>query len=554
MNSGSYNNDGRTPPYFNSEERIILGWMTDDDVPYFTDGSYTIDPVYNDVAFRSPTDTEGEYFLYECRDETGWDYYIPKGLVVYHVDKSKVRSVGGITPYEQWYNWGRYNTINAYGDHPCFYVIPAADQTSLNFSLSTWDDFESMTFPGSKSIRTYSPVDWEGGNTGVTLSNISYSGGKVSLTVTISKDRTLIGTVTNQDGTPVQGVYVAMSELTANAPSYRIGPHIMQAPTRRVHEALTDSNGFFSISLADYEGSTALLTFSKNGYQTKSLDVTLTIHTTSVNVKLLKEGETDEKTYSYYDPSDALRIFGDGKTNSLMAAIHIGADELPDGGGRLSSVTFPTLWSAKAYYVILDAGDQRLLTFEIPGLGPSVQMQQYVTVEFGENAPSFPTGTDLFVGIAIEEANVYSGYDGYLFYITQDSTPNCYLSGFSKEQSYWGASNFSLVLSARIYGTGSGDPGPGPDDPPAEDWTLAKMGYNAIADPGDGSYAAGESFPLTLELAEGVTATAETWLYDGNDVTGAKSVSLTKGTHVLTAKLSLSDGTKETLRLVLNVQ
>lgn len=180
MDSGCYNNNGRTPPYFNAEERILLGWMTEGDVPELPAGNVSFPSIKYGVAYKSLTETDGEYFLYECRDATGWDKYIPGGLLVYHVDKSTVRRVGGITPYNQWAQWGSYNSINAYGSHPCFYVVPAANQSSLNYSSYNNSDF---VYPGSKNVTAYTPVDWNKNETDVSLSSISYSSSdkKVSL-------------------------------------------------------------------------------------------------------------------------------------------------------------------------------------------------------------------------------------------------------------------------------------------------------------------------------------------------------------------------------------
>ena len=183
MDAGCYLNDSRTPPYFNSEERILLGWMTTGDVPELPSGQVSFPSVRYGVAYKSLTEVDGEYFLYECRDATGWDKYLPTGLTVYHVDKSTARRVGGITPYAQWAEWETYNTINAYGSHPCFYIIPAANQSSLNHISYTLSDY---VFPGSKLKTSYTPVDWNKKDTGYSFSDIYYSSTdkKVSFTVT----------------------------------------------------------------------------------------------------------------------------------------------------------------------------------------------------------------------------------------------------------------------------------------------------------------------------------------------------------------------------------
>ena len=534
MCSGSYNNDGRTPPYFNSEERIILGWMSDDDVPKLKDGAVTVGPVYNDIAFRSQTDTDGEYFLYECRDATGWDAPLPAGLLVYHVDKSTVRSVGGMTPYEQWTNWVYYNTINAYGDHPCFYVVPAADQTSLDYSGSA----ASIMFPGSYGITTYTPIDWEDMDTGYSLSGISYNNGQVSLSVSISDVRFLTGTVTHQDGTPVEGVSIVLSEPAAASP-------MLRRAHPRQYACVTDSDGSFSISLEGYTKGTAHLTLSKEGYQTKGVDVTLVRRITTVTLTILKNGEEEMTTYSYFDPTGDLYYGGyPDYGNSQMVSIRIPAADLPADGGEITNVAFMPYLPADAYYLIIDAGEERLFTAEIAEIAGGMENM----VSLNLSGAEFPAGKDLYVGYAVQNASTY--YAGYPFIVGVGSHHTWY-SRFNLEQSTWDQQEdegYDLVLTATIVGK-TADP-----EDPENPWTLARMGFNAIADPGDGEYKAGESFPLELALVEGVTATAETWTFDGGDVTGAKSVSLTAGTHTLTARVSLSDGTKETLQLILNVQ
>ena len=184
MCAGPYNNDSNTPPYFNAEERVYLGWMIPEDIPELPSGLNEISPVQGDIAYRTSTDTEGEYFIYECRNGQGWDSPLPEGLLIYHVDKSTVRKVGGNTPYEHWNDWYYYNAINAYGNHPCFYIIPAASPKSLNYS----GDESRIVFPGANKVTSYTPIDWNKKETGVVISDIAYAGGRVSLYVTREGD------------------------------------------------------------------------------------------------------------------------------------------------------------------------------------------------------------------------------------------------------------------------------------------------------------------------------------------------------------------------------
>ena len=208
MCSGSYNNNGRTPPYFNLEERILLGWADESDILELPKGPVTIPAVNNEVAvaYKTPTSTDGEYFLYECRSNEGWDAYLPggPGLIVYHIDKSTAHKVSvwvyewngyqyvekekNISAHDLWYNWEQTNQINENAEHPCYYIVPAQDQDRIQqecdyegYALAY--DETRIPFPGGENVTSFAAVDWEGVTSEITLSNISYAGGKVTATV-----------------------------------------------------------------------------------------------------------------------------------------------------------------------------------------------------------------------------------------------------------------------------------------------------------------------------------------------------------------------------------
>ena len=186
MCSGSYNNEGRTPPYYCFEERKLLGWVSDSDYREFeATGTYTISPVNTNMVYRTLTDMDGEYFLYENRTKTGWDEYIPEeGLIVYHVDKSS-RSVGWSTAANLWQYWESSNSINAYGSHPCYYIVPAGDQSSLNYTTYS-GGYEvpraGVAFP-YRNVNTYVPVSWNNVEGTVSFLEIAFRNGTVTLNV-----------------------------------------------------------------------------------------------------------------------------------------------------------------------------------------------------------------------------------------------------------------------------------------------------------------------------------------------------------------------------------
>lgn len=189
MASGSYNNGGHTPPYLNIEERIILGWVNENAITEITGaGDYTLTSVKNNVAYKTATDLNGEYFLYECRDGLGWDAAIPEpGLIVYHVDKSQRQItihnrnnnyVEVTSTAQELWNWTMYNAINENGSHPCFYVVPAGNPSSLNFTSSYL-----YAFPGDSNAVTFTGTSWNGMESLVTLTDIKFINSTVSFTV-----------------------------------------------------------------------------------------------------------------------------------------------------------------------------------------------------------------------------------------------------------------------------------------------------------------------------------------------------------------------------------
>lgn len=128
MDGGNQNNGCNTPPFFNAIEREILGLT--EPVLIEGDGSYRLEPLHKDgTVYRMNTDTEGEYFLFECREEDSWDAYIGgSGLLVYHIDKT-----GRPSGYSDAYGrdvkalsrWTLYNEVNCRPDHQCADLIEA---------------------------------------------------------------------------------------------------------------------------------------------------------------------------------------------------------------------------------------------------------------------------------------------------------------------------------------------------------------------------------------------------------------------------------------------
>ena len=538
MDSGCYLNDGRTPPYLNAQERILLNWMTEEDVLEIPNGTVSFPTVQENIAYMSYTATDGEYFLYECRDGSGWDRYIPEGLLVYHADKSRDHQIGSYTAYQLWNHWEMTNIINAYGDHPCFYIVPAAAQNNLHYngSLNSW------VFPGANKVKTFAPRDWDGNLCGVSLSDISYAEGKVSFSAKVDNTRTLRGQVINSAWTPLSGVHIMISEV--NHPSEGKSLQVPLRIARRAQEfsTYTDKDGCFELSLEGFEDTSCHVTASLEGYEVFGTDVKLNKRgATSVSITLSHVGQSD---FQYYDDLAGLAYFGDGKSNSLMAAIRIPADRLPAEGGQVTNIAFAPIWPASAHYIVVDSGEDRILTVRLSD-AVNDNLYRVLIADFSEVVHHCPPGKDLYVGYAVQDAQIDDPYTGYPFVVAPGIT-NCYVSEFSLDSSNWVSNpeyeGYALVLSASVA--------PGGKDGPV---SFAQMGIPAIADPRNGLYSSSDAFQLQMQLPEGLSVSSTEWFFDGEEKTGAKSVSLSAGTHTVTAVLHYADGSTETFDLVIKV-
>lgn len=180
MDGGNYNNDGMTPPGYNSIELEMLGLLTPEKMDF---GDYTLEPLNTGRrALRMDGDDPDEYFLFEARQALGWDKYIGgSGLLVYHVDRSGGQAgystICGrvLTAQERWIE----NEVNCNPSHQCADLVEA-------YSMA--DDAGQVFFPYS-TINYLSPKSksefkfWNGGTPLMSLSKISKSNGTVSFVV-----------------------------------------------------------------------------------------------------------------------------------------------------------------------------------------------------------------------------------------------------------------------------------------------------------------------------------------------------------------------------------
>ena len=189
MDGGNANNNSNTPPYFNAIDREILGMTEPETIT--ANGIYTLSPIGNGgKVYRLDTDHPDEYYLLECRMNSGWDKYIGgSGLLIYHIDKSRDRTIFSETyrSISPRLRWDYYNEVNCNPSHPCADLIEAG---SLKDSFEDINQYyayfrtistSSLFFPraGTTSISavtTPAMTWWSGTSCPYTIYDIKRSG------------------------------------------------------------------------------------------------------------------------------------------------------------------------------------------------------------------------------------------------------------------------------------------------------------------------------------------------------------------------------------------
>lgn len=196
MDAGNQINRGNTPPYFNAIEREILG--IGNPVILKNDGGYELKPINEGgTYYKLESDTEGEYFLIECRSNNKWDMGIGgTGMLVYHVDKS-IRPSGYSETYKNTLRaidrWNFANEVNCRPDHQCADLLEADSRKDWfpdlkdDAYIQSVSDIRGIFYPsnGVNSIVSESKsgfMFWSGMSSEASITNIRYgSDGKTIL-------------------------------------------------------------------------------------------------------------------------------------------------------------------------------------------------------------------------------------------------------------------------------------------------------------------------------------------------------------------------------------
>ncbi|MDE7159257.1 MAG: M6 family metalloprotease domain-containing protein [Muribaculaceae bacterium] len=171
MDEGPYNNNSRTPPYYSAFERYSLGWLTPKELG--APANVKLASIDTNQACRISTAKENEYFLFENRQQKGWDTYIPHhGMLVWHIDYNE--------------NIWKYNTVNDRQSHQ-YVDIEEADGTQHESSVA------GDCFPGIANVTSFtddttpSMRSWDGSAQGKPVTDIRESNGYIYFSVSGGK-------------------------------------------------------------------------------------------------------------------------------------------------------------------------------------------------------------------------------------------------------------------------------------------------------------------------------------------------------------------------------
>ncbi len=535
MAGGNYLNEGRTPCCFTSVERQLLGWM-EDFQEISTSGEYVLGALGDHVLpFATQADVPGEQFIYEYRNGKGWDSFLPEGMVVYQMDRSENICHGSLTAKKAW-NSGR---INVYAEHPCFQIIPSVQGSKRP---------ASMVFPGQNNVREFTPVAWSGKELAAFFCDIRLEGGQMMMTVDFSALRRVSGTVTDNEGRPLEGAAIVLGVEEAVGMGVKgaagLGQRLLSLRPRGEeirYQTTSGADGSFVIHL-DAEDQTAAFRVgvSCQGYIEQARDLSFS-RSARCNFALRPAGYPSRADLKHFDLSaneDLFRMGFGENSRGILGASYFRPDELkPYSGMLVQTISFVLGSEAKQVHVLIDSDSRRLLVQEVP----TVMAGGFTEVDVSEQKIAISAETGMYFGYAVLEPD-----DGYPLVIqTLPGESGFHYASYDLDSMAWTEypGDYALLVAVTLW------------DPAASQYvTLGTLDVNSIDNPQRAQgYAAGDVFTFRLAEALYDKPSQVIWYYDG-ERQSAPQVVLTSGTHLIKAHLSFPSGEEEDVFLELPVR
>ena len=270
MDGGSYNNQSRTPPYYNCIEREML--FLSAPVILEEGNTYTLEPIHKNGMFaRLETDTKGEYYLFECRKEDGWDKYIGgSGLLVYHIDKNVTEKVSGRT-VNKW----SYNTVNNDPDHLGADLIEADNRPHVippDLGLKIFSQSISDIFFPLNNVTAMTPEShpsykfWSGQQPPLVITGIKRVGENISFTVVDAQKLAEVADVENVTITRFPDAAIVQFSASKDIPDSRA---VLQWKRQ-------DEDSYKEVEVDIYEGN--VYAYKIDGLASDNVQYDITIH------------------------------------------------------------------------------------------------------------------------------------------------------------------------------------------------------------------------------------------------------------------------------------
>lgn len=535
MCNGNYNNNGRTPPYLGALERWILGWI--EDLPeLITSQDVNIRPVYENGGCTTPTSVEGEFFLYEVRDGSGWDRYIkasnkdnpPSGMLVYHVDMSDDNLISSYPASSLWSS----NDLNCYSSHPCYYIV----RPTISYS-----SYQDLMFPGTSGTTTFEGVDWAKQESGYKLTDIAYNDGTAAFKLSAFENRTLSGKVNDSKGRPLQGVQVSVTFDSDAAMAALKSSSKLLAPAsiKRLSslQATTGEDGSYSIEIPVSASLDVTVVFSLEYFTTRTEPLKLSkAKATVLDITMFNVSEGEPALLKKYSvPGSALGFTSSADSWSATNAVLFKKEELAAYAGyKFTTINYMIAGNkADVVDVFIDFGTKRAFTRTI-----KPEFNKLHSIDISDAGIIIPENTNVYVGYAVKDITTQ-------YWMTIDGAPGVEGGGMMRSGYQtaggrdWNESGYNFVISADIMSVVS---------------PFTSLGIKVISNPGHGeSYSAGTEFTFAFEnpFAGGVAAST-IWYFDGVQ-TSDPSVVLTAGTHTIKAVVTYADGSEEEIEQVILV-
>ena len=102
MSSGSWNNGGLQPGHMNMLQKILYNWVTPVELTSYTEVTGMPNSAMNAVAYKISANSNGEQYILENRQQTGFDSSLPgHGLLIWHAHQNAVNGNANNTSHPQ---------------------------------------------------------------------------------------------------------------------------------------------------------------------------------------------------------------------------------------------------------------------------------------------------------------------------------------------------------------------------------------------------------------------------------------------------------------------